>query len=177
MVCGAESGADRDGLTEGSGLRMWLRRAGRAIHSISRLSLHPVRPFPLYTLEIQTDAATRGVDVAPELVRQIRAAGMRAAVAISPGTPSESISDELGELVDMLLVMTVVPGESLPLSCYLVLIGMDREGRTEVYGELCGQSRRIEEEVSSERHSSRRRSRSRNHWLLCPSRFVPPLSS
>lgn len=36
---------------------------------------------------------------------------MRAAVAISPSTPSSAISDALGNSVDMLLVMTVVPGK------------------------------------------------------------------
>lgn len=36
---------------------------------------------------------------------------MRAAVAISPHTPSSAISDALGNKVDMLLVMTVVPGK------------------------------------------------------------------
>lgn len=48
---------------------------------------------------------------AHEIVEQIHAAGMRAAVAISPGTPSSAITDALGESVDMLLVMTVVPGK------------------------------------------------------------------
>jgi len=35
---------------------------------------------------------------------------MKAGVAISPDTPSTSISDEVGELADLLLVMTVYPG-------------------------------------------------------------------
>ncbi|KAL8278636.1 hypothetical protein RQP46_008928 [Phenoliferia psychrophenolica] len=47
---------------------------------------------------------------AHDLVIQIHKAGMRAAVAISPDTPSSAISDLLGHEVDMLLVMTVVPG-------------------------------------------------------------------
>jgi len=34
---------------------------------------------------------------------------MRAAVAISPATPSSAISDKLGNSVDMMLVMTIVP--------------------------------------------------------------------
>lgn len=37
---------------------------------------------------------------------------MRAAVAISPDTPSTAITDALGNSVDMILVMTVVPGSS-----------------------------------------------------------------
>ncbi|GAA5830911.1 hypothetical protein JCM3770_000984, partial [Rhodotorula araucariae] len=47
---------------------------------------------------------------AHELVELIHSTGMRAAVAISPDTPSSAISDALGASVDMLLVMTVVPG-------------------------------------------------------------------
>jgi len=45
-----------------------------------------------------------------EVVKQIREAGMKAAVALNPGTPSSEISDELGNAVDMILVMTVWPG-------------------------------------------------------------------
>jgi len=35
---------------------------------------------------------------------------MKAGVAISPDTPSASITDEVGKAADMLLVMTVYPG-------------------------------------------------------------------
>lgn len=45
-----------------------------------------------------------------DIVRQIKASGMRAAVAINPGTPSSEISDELAHALDMILVMTVWPG-------------------------------------------------------------------
>ncbi|KAI5478167.1 hypothetical protein MNV49_005431 [Pseudohyphozyma bogoriensis] len=48
---------------------------------------------------------------AHEIVDAIHATGMRAAVAISPDTPSSAITDKLGNSVDMLLVMTVVPGK------------------------------------------------------------------
>ncbi len=51
------------------------------------------------------EAATHPVQVA----RDIRATGARAAVAIKPGTPAESVFDLLTE-VDMVLVMTVEPG-------------------------------------------------------------------
>lgn len=45
-----------------------------------------------------------------DIVRKVKAANMRAAVAINPGTPTSEISNELGESVDMILVMTVWPG-------------------------------------------------------------------
>lgn len=51
---------------------------------------------------------------------------MRAAVAISPDTPSSAISDALGNSVDMLLVMTVVPGKIYLLHFYPVVGLTDR---------------------------------------------------
>ncbi|GAA5890181.1 hypothetical protein JCM6882_009251 [Rhodosporidiobolus microsporus] len=60
-----------------------------------------------YTFHIEALAEP---EKAHDLVSLIHSTGMRAAVAISPSTPSSSISDALGESVDMLLVMTVVPG-------------------------------------------------------------------
>jgi len=44
------------------------------------------------------------------LIHAIHERRMKAGVAISPDTPSTSISDEVGELTDLLLVMTVYPG-------------------------------------------------------------------
>jgi pentose-5-phosphate-3-epimerase len=44
------------------------------------------------------------------LIHTIHERRMKAGVAISPDTPSTSISDEVGELADLLLVMTVYPG-------------------------------------------------------------------
>ena len=44
-----------------------------------------------------------------QVARDIRSTGSRAAVAIKPGTPAESVFDLLTE-VDMVLVMTVEPG-------------------------------------------------------------------
>ncbi|KAI0004232.1 Ribulose-phosphate 3-epimerase [Russula compacta] len=44
------------------------------------------------------------------LIHSIHERNMKAGVAISPDTLSTSISDEVGELADMLLVMTVYPG-------------------------------------------------------------------
>lgn len=45
------------------------------------------------------------------LIHSIHARNMKAGVAISPDTPSSAISDEVGELTDMLIVMTVYPGK------------------------------------------------------------------
>ncbi|THH17408.1 hypothetical protein EW146_g3416 [Bondarzewia mesenterica] len=44
------------------------------------------------------------------IINAIHERKMKAGVAISPDTPSSAISDEVGELADMLLVMTVYPG-------------------------------------------------------------------
>ncbi|GJN90077.1 hypothetical protein Rhopal_003075-T1 [Rhodotorula paludigena] len=60
-----------------------------------------------YTFHIE---ALSDPENAHEIVDLIHSTGMRAAVAISPDTPSSAISDRLGNSVDMLLVMTVVPG-------------------------------------------------------------------
>ena len=46
---------------------------------------------------------------APEVVRAIRARGIRAAVSVKPGTPVSAIEPLLGS-VDMVLIMTVEPG-------------------------------------------------------------------
>jgi hypothetical protein len=46
------------------------------------------------------------------LIAQIKAAGMKAGMAISPDTPSSAVTDEIAEAADMILVMTVYPGES-----------------------------------------------------------------
>lgn len=45
------------------------------------------------------------------LVKQIHNAKMKAGIAISPDTPSTVITDEVGNAVDLILVMTVYPGQ------------------------------------------------------------------
>ncbi|KAF6766115.1 ribulose-5-phosphate 3-epimerase [Ephemerocybe angulata] len=44
------------------------------------------------------------------LIHAIHKRNMKAGVAISPDTPSSAITDDIGALADMLLVMTVYPG-------------------------------------------------------------------
>eukprot|EP00897_Mesotaenium_endlicherianum_P000413 jgi/Mesen1/10372/ME000080S09759 len=52
------------------------------------------------------------VEVALELIRKVKAAGMKAAVGIKPNTPAEDVFPlvEAEVPVDMVLVMTVEPG-------------------------------------------------------------------
>ncbi|KAI0033397.1 ribulose-5-phosphate 3-epimerase [Vararia minispora EC-137] len=53
------------------------------------------------------------IEAAPDpipIIHAIHERKMKAGVAISPDTPSSAITDEIGELADMLLVMTVYPG-------------------------------------------------------------------
>jgi ribulose-phosphate 3-epimerase len=44
------------------------------------------------------------------VAKSIHEHGMRAAVAINPGTPASAITDEVAAVADMILVMTVWPG-------------------------------------------------------------------
>ncbi|GAA6015572.1 hypothetical protein JCM11491_007160 [Sporobolomyces phaffii] len=55
--------------------------------------------------------ALQDPESAHELVDLIKSTGMKSAVAISPATPSTAVTDKLGNSVDMILVMTVVPGK------------------------------------------------------------------
>lgn len=45
------------------------------------------------------------------LIEHIHSKNMKAACAISPDTPSSAVSDQVGNKVDMILVMTVHPGK------------------------------------------------------------------
>ena len=77
---------------------------------------------------------------------------MKAGVAISPDTPSTSISDEVGELADLLLVMTVYPGACLLFTYLLPFLTLSanhpRPWRPEVHGALRSQGRRSPRAVS-----------------------------
>jgi len=46
------------------------------------------------------------------IIGKIHKRNMRAGIAISPDTPSTAITDEVANAADMLLVMTVYPGNS-----------------------------------------------------------------
>jgi len=61
-----------------------------------------------YTFHIE---ATSGQDEALRVIKAIHDAGMRCGVAVSPQTPSSAITDEIGNAAEMLLVMTVHPGQ------------------------------------------------------------------
>lgn len=82
------------------------------------------------------------------LVHAIHERRMKAGVAISPDTPSTSISDEVGELADLLLVMTVYPGEFFSLSHPDTERNVFRPRRTEVYRALRSQGRRTPRTIS-----------------------------
>jgi len=46
-----------------------------------------------------------------EVIEKIKARVMQAGIAISPDTPCQVVTDEIGNAVDMILVMTVYPGQ------------------------------------------------------------------
>lgn len=49
------------------------------------------------------------------IIERIHQRNMRAGIAISPDTPSEAITDKVANAADMLLVMTVYPGNPILL--------------------------------------------------------------
>lgn len=58
---------------------------------------------------------------------------MKAGVAISPDTPSTAITDEIGNLANMLLVMTVYPGQLVLWStCVVTECEPTRQGWPEI---------------------------------------------
>lgn len=99
-----------------SGSSQLRKREVNLILSISKHSQIPVRsPFLILVTVYPTDWRGKNyrTENAHELVKLIKENGMKSAVAISPATPSSAISDKLGESVDMMLVMTVVPGKPI----------------------------------------------------------------
>lgn len=76
------------------------------------LMIAPIDPYIEAYAEAGADMLTAHVEAGPHIHRTlqaIRAAGMKAGVALNPGTPAEAVT-ELLDLADMVLVMTVNPG-------------------------------------------------------------------
>ncbi len=76
------------------------------------LMIAPVDPYVDAFAQAGADVLTAHVEAGPHIHRTlqaIRAAGMKAGVALNPGTPAEAVS-ELMDMVDLICVMTVNPG-------------------------------------------------------------------
>ncbi|MDJ0825451.1 MAG: ribulose-phosphate 3-epimerase [Rhodobacter sp.] len=76
------------------------------------LMIAPVDPYIDAFVEAGSDMITAHFEAGPHIHRTlqaIRAAGCKAGVAMNPGTPAEAV-ENLMDLVDMVLVMTVNPG-------------------------------------------------------------------
>ena len=76
------------------------------------LMIAPVDPYISAYAEAGADILTAHVEAGPHTHRTlqaIRAAGMKAGVALNPGTPAEAAAHLL-DLADLVLVMTVNPG-------------------------------------------------------------------
>ncbi|PIV75732.1 MAG: ribulose-phosphate 3-epimerase [Rhodobacteraceae bacterium CG17_big_fil_post_rev_8_21_14_2_50_65_11] len=76
------------------------------------LMIAPVDPFIDAYADAGADVLTAHVEAGPHIhrtVQAIRSAGMKAGVALNPGTPAEAVA-HLVDMVDLLCVMTVNPG-------------------------------------------------------------------
>ncbi len=76
------------------------------------LMISPVDPYIDAYAEAGADVLTAHVEAGPHIHRTlqaIRAAGMKAGVALNPGTPAEAVAHLL-DLTDLICVMTVNPG-------------------------------------------------------------------
>ncbi|MFN3146422.1 MAG: ribulose-phosphate 3-epimerase [Paracoccaceae bacterium] len=76
------------------------------------LMIAPVDPYIQDYADAGADILTAHVEAGPHIHRTlqaIRAAGMKAGVALNPGTPAEAVAHVL-DLVDLVCVMTVNPG-------------------------------------------------------------------
>ena len=76
------------------------------------LMITPVDPYIDAYAEAGADILTAHVEAGPHIHRTlqaIRAAGMKAGVALNPGTPAEAVEQVL-DLADLVCVMTVNPG-------------------------------------------------------------------
>ncbi|MBV0912068.1 ribulose-phosphate 3-epimerase [Anianabacter salinae] len=76
------------------------------------LMIAPVDPFIEAYAEAGADILTAHVEAGPHIHRTlqaIRGAGMKAGVALNPGTPAEAVAHVL-DMADLVCVMTVNPG-------------------------------------------------------------------
>ena len=76
------------------------------------LMIAPVDPYIDAFADAGADVLTAHVEAGPHIHRTlqaIRGAGMKAGVALNPGTPAEVVTDLL-DLTDLICVMTVNPG-------------------------------------------------------------------
>lgn len=76
------------------------------------LMIEPVDPYIDAYADAGADVLTAHVEACPHIHRTlqaIRGAGMKAGVALNPGTPAEAVAHLL-ELTDLICVMTVNPG-------------------------------------------------------------------
>ncbi len=76
------------------------------------LMIAPVDPYVEAFAEAGADMIVAHVEAGPHIhgtLQAIRAQGVKAGVALNPGTPASAVA-ELLDLVDMVLVMTVNPG-------------------------------------------------------------------
>ena len=98
-------------LTIGPGVVKALRpHTGRTFDV--HLMIAPVDPFVAAFVEAGAEIVTVHPEAGPHVHRTlqlIRSLGARAGVALNPGTPVEAL-DNLMDLVDLILVMTVNPG-------------------------------------------------------------------
>jgi ribulose-phosphate 3-epimerase len=91
-------------------------REGVSPHVTTVMDVHlmitPVDPYIDAYAEAGADILTAHVEAGPHIHRTlqaIRAAGMKAGVALNPGTPAEAVEHVL-DLCDLVCVMTVNPG-------------------------------------------------------------------
>ncbi len=87
------------------------RRHVRTVMDV-HLMIAPVDPSIAAFAEAGADILTAHVEAGPHIHRTlqaIRAHGLRAGVALNPGTPAEAVAHVL-DLVDLVCVMTVNPG-------------------------------------------------------------------
>ena len=76
------------------------------------MMIAPVAPYIEAFAEAGADVSTALVEAGPHIHRTlqaIRGAGMKAGVALNPGTPAAAV-EELMDMVDLICVMTVNPG-------------------------------------------------------------------